>query len=53
MLVLLSILVVWVLACASAAALCAAAMRGDRLLAMRRPAADAHDAAPAAQLRAS
>jgi hypothetical protein len=53
MLVLLSILVLWVLACAFAAVLCAAAMRGDRLLTMRRPAADGQDAAPAAQLRAS
>jgi uncharacterized membrane protein len=53
MLVLLSVLVVWVLACAFAAVLCASALRGDRILGMRRPAADGDDAAPVAQLRAS
>jgi hypothetical protein len=53
LLLLISILVVWVLACAFAAVLCAAALRGESFLRMHRPAAAERDAAPMAGLRAS
>jgi hypothetical protein len=53
MIVLLSVLVLWVAACAFAALLCASALRGDRALGLRRRPASDGDVAAARHLRAS